>query len=146
MAGASSARREVRPPGATASLERILRSRSAVGSPRSLRTRPGVRDIAPVGPSRLSFQPYAHGLVVTIHIHLKYPIIIGNKKKTKDVQLYPYLRARRGAISSNQAALVFQKHRRPRAVEQSRAAAPLTWAAVTTETAPIFACGTGAIV
>ena len=36
----------------------------------------------------LFFQPCAHELVVIIHIHLKDPIIVGNKKKTKDVQFY----------------------------------------------------------
>lgn len=36
----------------------------------------------------LFFQPCAHELIVIIHIHLKDPIIIGNKKKTKDVQFY----------------------------------------------------------
>ncbi|KAI1439115.1 FACT complex subunit SPT16 [Xylaria sp. CBS 124048] len=36
----------------------------------------------------LFFQPCAHELIVVIHIHLKDPIIIGNKKKTKDVQFY----------------------------------------------------------
>lgn len=34
------------------------------------------------------FQPCAHELIVIIHIHLKDPIIVGNKKKTKDVQFY----------------------------------------------------------
>ncbi|KKF95865.1 FACT complex subunit SPT16 [Ceratocystis platani] len=36
----------------------------------------------------LFFQPCDHELVVIIHIHLKDPIIVGNKKKTKDVQFY----------------------------------------------------------
>lgn len=36
----------------------------------------------------LFFQPCAHELIVIIHLHLKDPIIIGNKKKTKDVQFY----------------------------------------------------------
>jgi len=36
----------------------------------------------------LYFQPCQHELIVIIHIHLKDPIIIGNKKKTKDVQFY----------------------------------------------------------
>ncbi|EPE03114.1 fact complex subunit spt-16 [Ophiostoma piceae UAMH 11346] len=36
----------------------------------------------------LFFQPSQHELIVIIHIHLKDPIIIGNKKKTKDVQFY----------------------------------------------------------
>ncbi|KAK0728654.1 FACT complex subunit-domain-containing protein [Lasiosphaeria miniovina] len=36
----------------------------------------------------LFFQPCTHELIVIIHIHLKDPIIIGNKKKTKDVQFY----------------------------------------------------------
>lgn len=36
----------------------------------------------------LFFQPCEHELIVIIHIHLKDPIIIGNKKKTKDVQFY----------------------------------------------------------
>ncbi|KAI1308574.1 FACT complex subunit SPT16 [Xylaria venustula] len=36
----------------------------------------------------LFFQPCAHELIVVIHIHLKDPIIVGNKKKTKDVQFY----------------------------------------------------------
>lgn len=36
----------------------------------------------------LFFQPCAHELIVVIHVHLKDPIIIGNKKKTKDVQFY----------------------------------------------------------
>lgn len=36
----------------------------------------------------LFFQPCQHELIVIIHIHLKDPIIIGNKKKTKDVQFY----------------------------------------------------------
>jgi nucleosome binding factor SPN SPT16 subunit len=36
----------------------------------------------------LFFQPCAHELIVVIHMHLKDPIIIGNKKKTKDVQFY----------------------------------------------------------
>ncbi|KAI1344917.1 FACT complex subunit spt-16 [Xylariaceae sp. FL0016] len=36
----------------------------------------------------LFFQPCDHELIVVIHIHLKDPIIIGNKKKTKDVQFY----------------------------------------------------------
>jgi nucleosome binding factor SPN SPT16 subunit len=36
----------------------------------------------------LFFQPCAHELIVIIHIHLKDPIIIGNKKKTRDVQFY----------------------------------------------------------
>ncbi|KAI5462599.1 FACT complex subunit-domain-containing protein [Mariannaea sp. PMI_226] len=36
----------------------------------------------------LFFQPCQHELVVIIHIHLKDPIIVGNKKKTKDVQFY----------------------------------------------------------
>lgn len=36
----------------------------------------------------LFFQPCAHELIVIIHIHLKDPIIVGNKKKTKDVQFY----------------------------------------------------------
>ncbi|EQL02596.1 hypothetical protein G6O67_003682 [Ophiocordyceps sinensis] len=34
------------------------------------------------------FQPCQHELIVIIHIHLKDPIIVGNKKKTKDVQFY----------------------------------------------------------
>ncbi|ROV96304.1 hypothetical protein VMCG_07648 [Cytospora schulzeri] len=36
----------------------------------------------------LFFQPCEHELIVIIHIHLKDPIIVGNKKKTKDVQFY----------------------------------------------------------
>jgi nucleosome binding factor SPN SPT16 subunit len=36
----------------------------------------------------LFFQPSQHELIVIIHIHLKDPILIGNKKKTKDVQFY----------------------------------------------------------
>jgi nucleosome binding factor SPN SPT16 subunit len=36
----------------------------------------------------LFFQPCAHELIVIIHIHLKDPILVGNKKKTKDVQFY----------------------------------------------------------
>ena len=36
----------------------------------------------------LFFQPCNHELIVIIHIHLKDPIIVGNKKKTKDVQFY----------------------------------------------------------
>jgi len=36
----------------------------------------------------LFFQPCQHELIVIIHIHLKDPIIIGNKKKTKDLQFY----------------------------------------------------------
>ncbi|CAI4215131.1 unnamed protein product [Parascedosporium putredinis] len=36
----------------------------------------------------LFFQPCQHELIVVIHIHLKDPIIVGNKKKTKDVQFY----------------------------------------------------------
>jgi nucleosome binding factor SPN SPT16 subunit len=36
----------------------------------------------------LFFQPCQHELIVIIHIHLKDPIMIGNKKKTKDVQFY----------------------------------------------------------
>lgn len=36
----------------------------------------------------LFFQPCQHELIVIIHVHLKDPIIIGNKKKTKDVQFY----------------------------------------------------------
>ncbi|KAL8363115.1 hypothetical protein RB601_009072 [Gaeumannomyces tritici] len=36
----------------------------------------------------LFFQPCQHELIVIIHIHLKDPILIGNKKKTKDVQFY----------------------------------------------------------
>ncbi|KAI0206769.1 FACT complex subunit SPT16 [Astrocystis sublimbata] len=36
----------------------------------------------------LFFQPCDHELIVVIHIHLKDPIIVGNKKKTKDVQFY----------------------------------------------------------
>lgn len=36
----------------------------------------------------LFFQPCDHELIVIIHIHLKDPIIVGNKKKTKDVQFY----------------------------------------------------------
>jgi nucleosome binding factor SPN SPT16 subunit len=36
----------------------------------------------------LFFQPCAHELIVIIHVHLKDPIIVGNKKKTKDVQFY----------------------------------------------------------
>lgn len=36
----------------------------------------------------LFFQPCAHELIVIIHIHLKDPIIVGDKKKTKDVQFY----------------------------------------------------------
>ncbi|KAG5918249.1 FACT complex subunit spt16 [Claviceps capensis] len=36
----------------------------------------------------LFFQPCAHELIVIVHIHLKDPIIVGNKKKTKDVQFY----------------------------------------------------------
>ncbi|KAH7026013.1 FACT complex protein [Microdochium trichocladiopsis] len=34
------------------------------------------------------FQPCDHELIVVIHVHLKDPIMIGNKKKTKDVQFY----------------------------------------------------------
>ena len=34
------------------------------------------------------FQPCQHELIVIIHIHLKDPIMIGNKKKTKDIQFY----------------------------------------------------------
>lgn len=34
------------------------------------------------------FQPCDHELIVVIHVHLKDPIIVGNKKKTKDVQFY----------------------------------------------------------
>lgn len=34
------------------------------------------------------FQPCQQELIVVIHIHLKDPIIVGNKKKTKDVQFY----------------------------------------------------------
>jgi nucleosome binding factor SPN SPT16 subunit len=34
------------------------------------------------------FQPSQHELIVIIHIHLKDPIIVGDKKKTKDVQFY----------------------------------------------------------
>ncbi|KAF7563053.1 hypothetical protein G7046_g1078 [Stylonectria norvegica] len=36
----------------------------------------------------LFFQPCQHELIVIIHIHLKDPIIVGNKKKTKDLQFY----------------------------------------------------------
>ena len=36
----------------------------------------------------LFFQPCEHELIVIIHIHLKDPIIVSNKKKTKDVQFY----------------------------------------------------------
>lgn len=36
----------------------------------------------------LFFQPCQQELIVIIHIHLKDPIIVGNKKKTKDVQFY----------------------------------------------------------
>ncbi|PHH76684.1 hypothetical protein CDD80_1322 [Ophiocordyceps camponoti-rufipedis] len=36
----------------------------------------------------LFFQPCQHEMIVIIHIHLKTPIIVGNKKKTKDVQFY----------------------------------------------------------
>lgn len=36
----------------------------------------------------LFFQPCQNELIVIIHIHLKDPIIFGNKKKTKDVQFY----------------------------------------------------------
>ncbi|CAJ2502394.1 Uu.00g097880.m01.CDS01 [Anthostomella pinea] len=36
----------------------------------------------------LFFQPCDHELIVVIHLHLKDPILIGNKKKTKDVQFY----------------------------------------------------------
>ncbi|KAK4217143.1 FACT complex subunit ctc-2 [Rhypophila decipiens] len=36
----------------------------------------------------LFFQPCQHELIVIIHVHLKDPIIIGNKKKTRDVQFY----------------------------------------------------------
>lgn len=36
----------------------------------------------------LFFQPCQNELIVIIHIHLKDPIIVGNKKKTKDVQFY----------------------------------------------------------
>ncbi|RCI12835.1 hypothetical protein L249_0974 [Ophiocordyceps polyrhachis-furcata BCC 54312] len=36
----------------------------------------------------LFFQPCQHEMIVIIHIHLKNPIIVGNKKKTKDVQFY----------------------------------------------------------
>jgi nucleosome binding factor SPN SPT16 subunit len=36
----------------------------------------------------LFFQPCAHELIVIIHIYLKDPIIVGNKKKTRDVQFY----------------------------------------------------------
>lgn len=36
----------------------------------------------------LFFQPCQHELIVIIHVHLKDPILIGNKKKTKDVQFY----------------------------------------------------------
>ncbi|KAL3953135.1 hypothetical protein ACCO45_013078 [Purpureocillium lilacinum] len=36
----------------------------------------------------LFFQPCQHELIVIIHIHLKDPILVGNKKKTKDVQFY----------------------------------------------------------
>lgn len=36
----------------------------------------------------LFFQPCAHELIVIIHIHLKDPILVGNKKKTKDIQFY----------------------------------------------------------
>ena len=36
----------------------------------------------------LFFQPCQHELIVIIHVHLKDPIIVGNKKKTKDVQFY----------------------------------------------------------
>lgn len=36
----------------------------------------------------LFFQPCQNELIVIIHIYLKDPIIIGNKKKTKDVQFY----------------------------------------------------------
>lgn len=36
----------------------------------------------------LFFQPCAHELIVIVHIHLKDPIMVNNKKKTKDVQFY----------------------------------------------------------
>lgn len=36
----------------------------------------------------LFFQPCQHELIVIIHVHLKDPILVGNKKKTKDVQFY----------------------------------------------------------
>ncbi|TLD21546.1 hypothetical protein PspLS_09193 [Pyricularia sp. CBS 133598] len=36
----------------------------------------------------LFFQPCQHELIVIIHLHLKDPILIGNKKKTKDIQFY----------------------------------------------------------
>ncbi|KAI3400100.1 hypothetical protein diail_4330 [Diaporthe ilicicola] len=36
----------------------------------------------------LFFQPCEHELIVIIHIYLKDPIIVGNKKKTRDVQFY----------------------------------------------------------
>ncbi|KAK2003195.1 FACT complex subunit [Colletotrichum falcatum] len=36
----------------------------------------------------LFFQPCQHELIVIIHIHLKDPIMVANKKKTKDVQFY----------------------------------------------------------
>ncbi len=36
----------------------------------------------------LFFQPCQHELIVIIHLHLKDPIIIGNKKKTRDLQFY----------------------------------------------------------
>ncbi|KAI8958495.1 SPT16-domain-containing protein [Daldinia sp. FL1419] len=59
----------------------------------------GIRYQSPLNPQQrvdvlfsnirhLFFQPCAHELIVIIHLHLKDPIIIGNKKKTKDVQFY----------------------------------------------------------
>ena len=59
----------------------------------------GIRYQSPLNPSHrvdilfsnvkhLFFQPCQHELIVIIHIHLKDPIIVGNKKKTKDVQFY----------------------------------------------------------
>lgn len=59
----------------------------------------GVRYQSPLNPHQrvdilfsnvkhLFFQPCQSELIVIIHIHLKDPILIGNKKKTKDVQFY----------------------------------------------------------
>jgi len=59
----------------------------------------GIRYQSPLNPQQrvdilfsnvrhLFFQPCQHELIVIIHIHLKDPIIVGNKKKTKDVQFY----------------------------------------------------------
>ena len=59
----------------------------------------GIRYQSPLNPQQrvdilfsnvrhIFFQPCQHELIVIIHIHLKDPIIIGNKKKTKDVQFY----------------------------------------------------------